>query len=155
MAENAIKNQPSLYERDFHAWAREQARVLAERRTLEVDWANVAEELDDLGKSKQREIRNRLKVLLLHLLKWQVQPEGRKGGWAATIREQRQEIADVIDDNPSLHGEPAARIGWAYARARGLASDETGLAPDAFPATCPYGVAQVLDEDWLPDAEGP
>jgi len=153
MTERAQHNQASLYKRDFHAWARQQVRALSERRIVDVDWANVAEELDDLGKSEQKEIRNRLKILLLHLLKWHYQPDARKSGWAASIREQRQEIADVIDDSPSLHNEPAMRLDWAYVRARGLASDETGLPPSTFPDECPYAIDTVLNEDWLPGAD--
>lgn len=142
----------SLYETDFYAWTRLQVRALADRRVADIDWAALAEEIDDLGNEKPREIRSRLEVLLLHLLKWAYQPEMRKGGWEATIIVQRNDITDVIEGSPSLRREPASAFVKAYTRARKRAAAETGLSIARFPESCPFALEDVLREDWLPDA---
>jgi hypothetical protein len=79
----------SLYERDLALWAEEQARALAGRRAAALDWDNLAEAIDSLGRSQRREIRSRLTVLLPHLLKWALQPERREYGWQAMVMKQR------------------------------------------------------------------
>jgi hypothetical protein len=79
-----------LYDQDFYAWTQCQMELLQARRWDELDIANLIEELDSLGKQQRQELRNRLGVLLGHLLKWHYQPEGLSKSWRATIREQRR-----------------------------------------------------------------
>ncbi len=109
----------SLYDRDYYTWTLEQARALRERRTSDLDWANLAEEVEDLGKSERRELQNRLEVLLAHLLKWQFQPKRRSRSWSATIAVQRVKIRQLLDQNPGLkpsirrcsgHGRPVQPV---------------------------------------------
>ena len=140
----------SLYERDFHAWALDQAAKLRARAHGGIDWENVAEEIESLGRSDKREIRSRLGRLMLHLLKWEFQPERRKAGWRSTIREQRQRIRDLIEESPSLREYPQSEAAREYALARLKAADETGLAASVFPAECPYRMADILDDDFFP-----
>ena len=94
------------------------------------------------------QIRSRLKVLLVHLLKWKCQPELQCGSWRGSIREARDQIEDVLDDNPSLKAYPAECLPKAYARARTKALDETGLL--SLPETCPWTIDEILDGDFLP-----
>ena len=89
-------------------------------------------------RSDKREIKNRLKVLLLHLLKSQFQPKGRKNGWRATLREQRRQIAYLVKQSPSLKNFPRMVLDEEYESARLDAADETELPLDVFPAACPY-----------------
>ena len=103
-----------------------------------------------MARSDRREIRNRLTVLLLHLLKHEFQPRRRSRGWRATIAEQRQRIAAVIEDSPSLQLFPASILDRCYADARSQAALETGLTSAAFPERCRFSLGQVLDPDWLP-----
>ena len=103
-----------------------------------------------MARSDRREIRNRLIVLLVHLLKHKFQPRQRSRGWRATIAEQRQRIATVIDDSPSLRPFPASIINRCYADARSQAALETSLSAGDFPETCPFSVEQALDPNWLP-----
>ncbi|MGH9627003.1 MAG: DUF29 domain-containing protein, partial [Bryobacteraceae bacterium] len=91
---------PTLYESDFHAWAFEEARKL--RAGEPVDVNNIAEELEDLGRSQQQQLVNRLAVLLAHLLKWEYQSDKRTPSWNATIKEQRIRINRLVDKMPSL-----------------------------------------------------
>ena len=107
-----------------------------------------------MARSDRREIRNRLVVLLIHLLKYSAQPRRRSSGWLATIGEQRSRIATVIDDSPSLKSFPGSILDHCYADARSRAALETGLPESDFPERCPYGVDQVLDPRWLPSGTG-
>lgn len=103
-----------------------------------------------MARSDRREIRNRMTVLLVHLLRHEFQPRRRSRGWRATIAEQRQRIAAVIDDSPSLQPVPLTIIDRCYADARSQAALETALPTTAFPDRCPFPVEQVLDPEWLP-----
>ncbi len=142
----------AAYDEDFALWSTEQAALLRAGRFDELDRENLAEEIESLGRSDRREIGRRLKVLLVHLLKWRFQPERQKGGWKATIRGQRVEIAKVIGESPSLRRYPAEVLDDEYRTARADAADETGLPEATFPATCPFTIEQILDPDFLPDA---
>src|SRR5450631_4403123 len=86
----------SLYERDFFRWTELMATRLRDRDASELDWKNLAEEIEDLGRRDRRELKSRLRVLIAHLLKWQYQPELREEStWKATISEQRQQVLDL------------------------------------------------------------
>jgi hypothetical protein len=144
----------AAYDDDFHAWTQEQARLLRAGRFSDLDIENIAEELETLGRSQKREIVSRLAVLLVHLLKWMVQRDGRSNSWRATILEQRQRIQEELDDSPSLRRWPGSRLAREYELARLKASGETGLPLEAFPAACPFTIAQVLDPAFLPGDTG-
>ncbi len=148
------KPDDTLYERDFYAWTQEQARRLRARAHNEIDWENAAEEIESLGRSDKYEIEHRMEVLLLHLLKWKYQPERQKSGWRASIAEQRSRIERRISESPSLRNYPSIILDGAYRIARARAEDETGIAFDAFPDTCPFTLADVLDASFLPN-DGP
>ncbi len=103
-----------------------------------------------MARGDRREIRNRLILLLVHLLKYSVQPRRRSSGWLATIGEQRSRIATVIDDSPSLRSFPGSILAHCYVDARSRAALETGLPEIDLPERCPFGVDEVLDPRWLP-----
>jgi hypothetical protein len=111
----------------------------------------LAEEIEDVGKSEQRELANRMAVLLAHLLKWQMQPVRRGGSWQLTIRNQRRGIARRLDETPSLRPKLSDAVWWAgiWDDATAQAAEETGLSD--FPETCPWAPSDVLDPEWLPD----
>src|SRR4030081_3582697 len=113
-------NAPS-YEEVLVGWLEDQAQRARRGQAGELDLENIAEELEGMARSDRREIRNRLIVLLVHLLKHKFQPRRRSRGWRATIAEQRQRIATVIDDSPSLQPFPASIINRCYADARSQA----------------------------------
>ncbi|HVH81803.1 MAG TPA: DUF29 domain-containing protein [Stellaceae bacterium] len=138
------------YDEDFFAWTQEQARLLREGDFSQIDVENAAEELEDMGRSLRNELRSRLAVLVTHLLKWQYQPGHQSRSWSSTIREQRQEIADLLDESPSLRSA-ANDFTRIYARARTKAVRETGLPEETFPDECPYTPEQILSEDFLPE----
>ena len=140
-----------LYDQDFVRWTEDQAAALRAGRLGELDLENLAEEIESLGGRDRRELKSRLAVLLLHLLKWRHQAERRTGSWESTIRTQRSEIEELLSDNPSLRGGLGAVVARAYPIARRNAAAETGLPLDAFPETCPFGADRLLEDEWLPD----
>lgn len=141
------------YEDDLFAWTQEQAALLRAHAADAIDWENLAEEIESMGRRDRRELKSRLRVVLLHLLKWQAQPKLRGASWRKTLLTQRVEIRDLLQQSPSLRREVPGLIREAYADAVKEAIDETGLRADAFPGTCPYAPEDVLDEDHLPATE--
>jgi hypothetical protein len=139
----------SLYEQDLVAWAEQQASLLRAGRFAAIDAANLAEQIESLGASERRELRNRLARVLQHLLKWQYQPGFRSSSWATAIRVQRDELAAVLDDSPSLRRTLPDILPRAYALGRGWAMQETGLLD--LPEACPWTVEQVVATGFLPE----
>jgi|SRR5215510_5436747 len=140
------------YHEDFYAWTQSQALELRHQRSWFLDWANLAEEIESLGRRDQRAIRHQLTRLLKHLLKWVYQPGHRGVSWRRSIRQVREVIADLIEESPSLRDYPGEQLPVAYRRARLGAIDETGLPASTFPERCPWLVEQVLSEDFWPEA---
>jgi hypothetical protein len=136
------------YETDFVAWSEQQASLLHAHRfeleALGIDAANLVDEVEALGQSVKRDLRSRLVILLLYLLKWDYQPMRQSVSWRVTIDEQRVQIADLLQENPSLRPTLGGVLAKAYESARRYAVADTGLKPDTFPADCPWTVAQVL-----------
>jgi hypothetical protein len=142
----------SLYEVDFYRWTELMSARLRARDVDELDWDNLAEEIESLGGSQRREVKSRLLVLVAHLLKWKHQPELRDGStWRATINDQRIRIQLDLDDSPSLKSLTREALLWAYPRAVRLAIDEMRLDKSPFPKDCPYSLADILRDDFFPD----
>ena len=91
-----------LYETDFYQWIQEQLNLLKTQQWEQLDTVNLIEEIAALGRKERQELRNRLGILLGHLLKWQFQPEKRSNSWLGTIKEQRLQIKLLLKDSPSL-----------------------------------------------------
>ena len=138
------------YEKDVVAWSFEQARLIRAGRFELLDLENIAEEILDVGKSEQRELANRMALLLAHLLKWQFQAELRGSSWQRTIKAQRIELAYLLDEAPSLRGKlsNARWFDMVWSKALAQATNETGL--DVFPEVCPWAMDEILAADWFP-----
>jgi len=144
-----------LYDEDFVLWTEQQATLLRRRAAgelvndAELDWQNIAEEIEAVGGNTRRELRNRMARLLQHLLKWHYQPELRSRSWRSTIWTQRKEIEELLEDNPSLRARLPALFPPAYQRARFAALDETGLLdlPEAPPFTVEQALGDGLTEE--------
>ena len=135
----------NLYDTDFYAWTLEQSKFLSLGQWQSLDIENLAEEIESLGKQQKQELRNRLGVLIGHLLKWEFQPELRSKSWRATIREQRDRINFHLTDNPSLKSYLDQAVSEAYELALSLVVRETPLDYPDLPSDCPYTVKQILD----------
>ncbi len=137
----------ALYDTDFYAWANQQAALLRAGRLSDADTANIAEEIESMGRSEKRELVTRLNVLLLHLLKWRFQPERRGRSWEVSVTNTRAELADHLADNPSLKPMLPEAMAKAYSRARLTAGVETGLPESTFPIDCPWTFDEAMRED--------
>jgi len=135
-----------LYERDFYAWSNQQAALLRAGDLTAADIANIAEEIESMGRSEKRELVSRLTVLLLHRLKWRYQPDRRSRSWELSIDNARDAIEDHLADNPSLKARLAEAVATAYRTARRDAAIETGLPLDTFPAECPWSFDQAMQD---------
>jgi Domain of unknown function DUF29 len=140
----------ATYESDIVAWADEQAALIRAGRFDKVDIEHVADEVEDVGRSEERELASRMAVLLAHLLKWRYQPERRGTSWQVTIRAQRQAIARRLLRTPSLKAEfnDPEWLEIVWGDAVGKAAEETGLKD--FPLVCPWSREQVMDLEFMP-----
>ena len=134
----------AAYDRDLYTWSQEQARLVREGRWDAVDRENVAEEIESLGRTEFSKLESALRVLLLHMLKWDHQPQRRSRSWALSIKQQRLELDDVLSDNPGLRPRVEEAKGRAYRKARLDASKETRIAEKRFPETCPYSWSDIV-----------
>src|SRR5664279_2079035 len=135
----------SLYERDFSAWLDEQAAFLRSRRWNDLDLPHLIEEVEDLAGNLRRELRSRLSVVLVHLLKLRYQPERRSGSWLASVYEQRARLDGLFEESPSLRRFVQSGVEREYGPARRIAAAETGLSMQSFPERCPFTIADVLE----------
>lgn len=141
------------YETDVIAWANEQAAFIRAGRFDMLDLEHLADEIEDVGKSERRELRNRMAVLLTHLLKWQFQPERRGSSWQKTIKTQRKEIAECIIDTPSLKSDITNPDWWekTWADTLTLTTKETGLGFEVFPEVCPWNYQEIVNTEFWPE----
>lgn len=138
------------YEADFAQWLECQLNALEQRQFEKLDVENLIDEIGGILRSEKREIRSRLKIITLHLLKCQFQPGLKGRSWVSTLHTQRTELADLLRDSPSLrpHLKTFAEEGYPHARYK--ATLQTGLPDTVFPATLPYTLEQLLDTDYVP-----
>ncbi|MCC5618511.1 DUF29 domain-containing protein [Nostoc sp. CHAB 5836] len=141
---------PSLYETDFYAWTQEQVTLLRNEQWSQIDLQNLIEEIQSLGKQQRQELRNRLSVLIGHLLKWQYQSQYRSRSWLATLRIQRLDIAELLEENPSLKPYLEEGLRKAYLKGVELAVGETDLPKRIFPVEFPYSLSEILNYDFYP-----
>ena len=139
------------YDRDFYAWANEQAALLRAGEVSRADVENIAEELERLGRTEKREFVSRLTALLTLLLKARFQPRKRSPSWKNDITSARAQLLEHLQDNPSLQDKMPEAIASAFRNARRAAVDETGPDDGAFPVACPWSFEQTIDEKFWPD----
>lgn len=140
-----------LYEEDFYTWTMTTAALLRQRRFAEIDVAHLAEELEDMGERERGALESHMRNVMLHLLKWQHQPEKRGASWRQSIRNGRIEIQKLLRDSPSLAGQAPQMLKDEYPAARADAIDEMGLSEETFPEHCPFTAEQVLDATFWPE----
>jgi Domain of unknown function DUF29 len=150
---NAKSDLATLYEQDFYAWSQRASELLRKGCFAEADIEHVAEEIEHIGKERQHSLKSQTRRLLLHLLKWQFQPERRSRGWVVSIGYARIEILDNLEENPSLKTTTAELPTAVYGQVVKLAVLETGLRKEVFPEPCPYTFDQMMDDDFLPGGE--
>ena len=139
----------STHENDFYAWTQEQVNLLKTGQLHQIDWQNIAEEMEDMGRSEKRQLESRLEILIMHLLKWQFQPNLRSRSWQLTIKEQRLRLEKLLEKNPSLQAHLTEAVEDVYPLATISAERETGLS--SFPETSPYRLTEILSPEFLPE----
>ena len=137
------------YEQDLALWYDRQVALLRARRFDELDVENLIQELEYFVGKDRRELASRLRVLLMRLLKCQLQPQRISRGWLGTIAEQRAGIEALLEDSPSLGPGLMQVANKMYPKAVQAAAIETRIAPSAFPAANPYTREQLLDADFV------
>jgi hypothetical protein len=148
MTKTAVREEakrPAAKEADLYSWARRQAELLREGRLAEIDAAAIAEEIDDLGEEQYDKLESALRVLMLHLLKWDHQPDQRSRSWTASVREQRRRVLRQLRKNPGLRSRLNEALGEAYEDARDEASVETGLPLNVFPLQRPFEYVEIME----------
>jgi Domain of unknown function DUF29 len=139
-----------LYEADFVQWSDRTAQLLREHRFTDLDLDHLIEEIEDLGNRHRDALESQLTRLLMHLLKYEFQPEQRSGSWLGSIKEARKQIKRLCRRYPSLKNYLEQCWEDCYADAIEDASDETGLSQSQFSAECPYAIADILSPEFLP-----
>ncbi|MDB9526927.1 DUF29 domain-containing protein [Oscillatoria sp. CS-180] len=140
----------TLYDTDYMQWIAITVDKLRRQDYNHVDWANLIEEIEDIGKRERRSLESNLTILLLHLLKWQYQPNKRSGSWAGSIVEHRRRIRKALKDSPSLKPQLETMLSEAYADAINQAAAETQLPADTSPSECEFKLSQIMDDSFLP-----
>jgi hypothetical protein len=150
-----------LYDEDYYAWTRDQARAL--RRLADSRWngpldlEHLAEEVEDLGNTQRNAVLSQVERIIEHLLKLEhsreVEP---RRGWIVSIDDARRELEKHL--TPKLRRELEAALPELYRRERKRTARKLALygepeAAEALPLDCPYTVEQIVDEDWLPESE--
>jgi len=137
----------SLYDRDFAAWVEQQVELLRSGRAGALDVANLVEELEGLTKRDERALGSQLKRVMAHLLKQRHQPERATRSWEDSIENGREEIADILEQSPSLHRTLPGLMTRNYPRAVSQAARDTRLQVTTFPEQPPFTLAEVLGEE--------
>jgi len=140
----------NLYETDFYAWTQQQALLLQQQQWTQLDLPNLIEEIESLGKQQRAELRNRLSVLIGHLLKWEYQSQRRSRSWLMTIRVQRRDTQELLEENPSLKPYLQESLQKVYESGRDLAVGETNLPLKIFPSACPYTLEEIFSDHFYP-----
>jgi hypothetical protein len=143
-------DRSGLYDEDFFEWTQVNGELLRAGLFDQADIEHVAEEIEDMGKRDLNELNSRVRVLMRHLLKWQLQPEKISRSWERTIASQRTELGQLLKDSPSLWVKVQPGLRGNYPKSVHLAALATGLPKSHFPAECTFTVEQILDPEFLP-----
>jgi len=143
----------TAYSDDFYTWTQEQGARLRAGDLDGLDLKNLAEEIESLGKSQFASLVSALRIVLLHMLKFDHQPERGTRSWALSIAEHRRRIVYELRDSPGLKGRLADAVERAYDLGRIEASKETGLLLKQFPETCPYPLDEIMNRPFAIDPD--
>ncbi|QLE57219.1 DUF29 domain-containing protein [Nostoc sp. TCL26-01] len=142
----------TLYEQDFYLWIQTTVKLLQEGKLEQLDIANLIEEIDSMGRSEKKELKNRLIILIEHLLKlqyWTEEKEYNAKEWRNTIVEQRRQIIYLLEDSPSLKSVVEDVLLDCYTDARNDTIRKYQLPSELFPAQSPFSIVQILDADFI------
>lgn len=142
------------HDEDFYGWAMATAKLLKHKQYNEVDMDSLIEEIEEMGISNKHALKNRLAQLIFHLLKWQYQPDFRefsKRSWQGSIEEQRIQVKDLLEENPSLKSIIQEVMQKSYKLSLSFIKKETPLDLKKFPLECPYTLEQIISDEFFPE----
>ena len=148
--DSRVQSHKQLYQQDFYLWIQATTKLLQAGKFSQLDLENLIEEMQAMGRREKRELRSRLIILLMHLLKWKYQPQKRTESWLNTINEQRISLEELFEDSPSLKPLLADIFDQCYQKARLKAVTETGLDASSFPDDSPWNESEIIDFEYLP-----
>ncbi len=138
-----------LYETDYNQWVNETVQQLRERKFDGVDWDNLIEEIEDMGKSQKRALESFLTRLVEHLLKlsyWESEKERNSNHWKSEIVNFRYQIHKRLKESPSLRPELESIYAEIFPVAIKSVSQLFPLEKDAY-----ISLEKTLDNDWFPE----
>ena len=135
-----------LYLADETAWLEAMAELIDSGNRTDLDFANLREYLTDMANRDRREVNSRLVQLLMHILKWEHQPDHRSGSWQSSIFDQQFEL-NLLVGRGILRNHAEDVLADEYPVAVKRAAAETGLGIEAFPRECAYSLDEVLSFD--------
>ena len=107
----------NAYSNDILAWSERQGDLLRRRAAgelvndAELDWPNIAEEVESVGRSERLALRSHIATVLEHLIKLQESPAIEPhNGWKASVLHARRQIHRTLKDSPSLRREVASIV---------------------------------------------
>ena len=148
-----MRNRPTA-DSDFAAWIYDQATALREGRFSDLDIEELTDEVESLAKRDFRKLRSCLRVILLHMLKWDWQPDMRDVSWRKSINASRERVWSELAASPSFRPKIAAAIESVFKSVRQKAWYETGVFKlEHEPKTCPYSWEEIMfrPHDFEPD----
>ena len=147
MGRNVIRKEPDGPNKrdDLYSWALRQSELLRAGRLSEIDPVAIAEEIDDVGEEEYHRLESALRVVMLHLLKWDHQRDRRSRSWALSIHEHRRRVQRQLRRSPGLKSQLDEALEAAYEDARLEASSETGLPLKNFPRDLPFDYSEVME----------
>ena len=137
----------SLYDRDFAKWVERQVELLRAAGTTSLDVPNLIEELEGLTKRDERALGSQLKRIMAHMLKQRHQPQRASRSWIDSIENGREEIADILEQSPSLRRTLPGLMSKSYPRAVAQAARNTRLPVETFPDSPPFTLEEVLGDE--------
>ena len=150
MTQTLINNITTLYESDYFKWLEKTLDKLRNQEYEQIDWGNLIEEIETMGRSEKNALESNLIIILLHLLKWQYQPQKQSGSWERSIIEHRRRVRRALQDSPSLKPYLVSILEGSYYEAVKQAKAETKLPLSTFPKACPYLLTSILDDQFFP-----
>ena len=152
------RNRPTADE-DFSAWILDQVDALKSGRFDELDIDELADEVESLAKRDFKKLRSAIRVILLHMLKWDYQPGRQDVSWRRSINAARKHVWGELESSPSFRSRIPEAVAFAFPHARNEAWEETGVfALRSEPQLCPYSFDEImyrpheLEPDRVPDS---
>ena len=169
-AEGSAKALHELYRSDAYTWAMQQAEALRRRGFAAIDWDNVIEEVECVGRNERSSWMNHCARAIEHLIMLEhwLEPELLVGSsWKRSVRRARLEMRSTLDDNPGLKARQAEPLRTAWKKGRRFAIEELTdyeMAVDplanhktarrewerTIPTERPYSLEQIEAPDWWP-----